>query len=60
MPCPISGRDVFRTPKGSYFYPEPAKAVTYAKAMRDEVMERVEKGIGAVPEEKLRMLMRRH
>ena len=50
-PCPIGGLDAF-----SGMDATTPKALEYLRARRDEVAERVEKGIGAVPEEKLRLL----
>ncbi len=56
VPCPISGRDAFRLPMPPSHYPNPAKALEYFRAWRDEMQERAEKGIGAVTEEKLRFV----
>jgi benzoyl-CoA reductase subunit B len=50
-PCPIGGLDII----GGGAAPT-KKGVEYMKARRDEVAERVAKGIGAVPNQKLRMM----
>ncbi|MBI4304022.1 MAG: 2-hydroxyacyl-CoA dehydratase [Chloroflexi bacterium] len=57
VPCPISPQDCFRLmitimPAR---YPNPKKVVEYFRMYRDELFERAEKGIGGVPEEKLRV-----
>ncbi len=51
-PSPIAGKDAFRLrgTAGS------AKELEYIRVRRDEVAERVEKGIAAVPGEKLRVI----
>ena len=57
VPCPISSQDSFRlmiTILPSR-YPNPARNVEYFKMYRDELLERADKGIGGVPEEKLRI-----
>ena len=56
VPCPISGKDAFRLPTPPSHYPDPAKALEYFRAWSDEMGERAEKGIGAVKEEKLRLM----
>ncbi len=57
-PAPLAGKQAFRqsgaTPAG--MYPDPRRAVEYAKVRRDEIAELVEKGIAAVPGEKLRLM----
>ncbi len=57
-PSPIAGTDAFRLSSsgGGPSYPEPLKGLEYMRVQRDEMAERVEKGIAAVPGEKLRML----
>ncbi len=57
-PCPLAGRDAFwqTVPNVPGIFPNPAKGVEYAKARRDEVAERIEKGIAAVPGEKARVM----
>lgn len=56
VPCPLSGRDVFRLPRLPSYLCDPDKGVEFYKIYRDEVSERAEKGIGAVAEEKLRLM----
>lgn len=56
VPCLMSGQDAFRLPRFSSYYPDPHRALKYFEAWRDEMMERAEKGIGALEEEKLRLL----
>ena len=56
VPCPIAGRDAFRLPLPPSYYPDQAKALEYFRIWRDEMQERADKGIGAVNEEKLRVL----
>ncbi|MBM2825771.1 MAG: Benzoyl-CoA reductase/2-hydroxyglutaryl-CoA dehydratase subunit, BcrC/BadD/HgdB [Dehalococcoidales bacterium] len=55
VPCPLSSQDCFRLavmPQANY---NPGKVLDYCKMYRDELFERAEKGIGGVPEEKLRI-----
>ena len=56
VPCPIAGKDAFRLPLIPSYTHDPAKAVDYFRIWRDEMQERADKGIGAVKEEKLRVL----
>jgi benzoyl-CoA reductase/2-hydroxyglutaryl-CoA dehydratase subunit BcrC/BadD/HgdB len=56
VPCPIAGKDTFRLPIPPSYYCEPRKALEYFRVWRDEMQERADKGIGAVKEEKLRVL----
>ncbi len=56
VPCPMRGQDVFRLPRPPSLYPHPAKVIDYLRMSRDEVGEKVAKGIGAVEEEKLRVM----
>jgi benzoyl-CoA reductase/2-hydroxyglutaryl-CoA dehydratase subunit BcrC/BadD/HgdB len=57
-PSPVGGRDAFwqTIPFAPGIYPNPEKAVEYAKARRDEMAERVQKGLVAIPGEKARIL----
>ena len=55
VPCPISPQDSFRLMAMPSRYPNPAKVVEYSRSYRDELFERADKGIGGVPEEKLRI-----
>ncbi len=48
-PSPLAGSDIF------YGGDEGLGDVAYARALRDEMAERIEKGVAAVPGEKLRM-----
>jgi len=56
VPCPISPQDSFRLmimrPSANY---HPDKVLEYCRSYRDELFERADKGIGGVPEEKLRI-----
>ncbi len=54
-PCPVRGNEVFRLPYPFTRYLTP-KAIEYFHALRDEVKERVEKGIGGIPEERMRVM----
>lgn len=54
-PCPLSAQDCFRLATVPSRFPNPEKALEYARAYHDELFERVEKGIGGVHEEKLRI-----
>lgn len=56
VPCLISGQDAFRIPRLPSHYHDPAKAVEYFRAYRDEMLERAEKGFGVLEDEKLRFL----
>ena len=49
-PCPIGGKDSFIG-----FQQHSRRGVEFMRALRDEVAERIEKGIAAVPGEKLRV-----
>ncbi len=57
-PAPLAGKSAFRLsgPNPPGLYPNPRRAVEYARVRRDEVGELVAKGIGGVQEEKLRMV----
>lgn len=55
-PCPVSGQDVFRLPRNPSQYPNPEKVVQYFRVLRDEIGERAAKGVGAVKEEKVRIM----
>lgn len=56
VPCLLSGQDAFRLPRFPSYYPDPQDALRYFVAWRDEMMERAEKGVGVLEEEKLRLL----
>jgi len=56
VPCPIAGKDAFRLPIPPSYYADPKKALEYFRIWRDEMQERADKGMGAVKEEKLRVL----
>lgn len=56
IPCLISGQDAFRLPRFPSYYPDPQRALNYFAAWRDEMMERAEKGVGVLENEKLRLL----
>lgn len=55
VPCPISPQDSFRLKPRVHVYPNPKKCLEYSRMYRDELFERVEKGMGGVKEEKLRI-----
>lgn len=55
VPTPISGIDVFRLPRPIWAATSP-KALEYFRAFHDEVQGRVERGEGAIPNEKLRIM----
>lgn len=55
VPCPISPQDSFRIMRLPHRYHDPAKVLEYCRVYHDEMFERAEKGIGGVPEEKLRL-----
>jgi benzoyl-CoA reductase/2-hydroxyglutaryl-CoA dehydratase subunit BcrC/BadD/HgdB len=57
-PSPLGGRDAFwqTSPMVPGMYPDPYRAIEYAKARRDEIAERVKNGIAAVPGEKKRVI----
>ena len=55
-PCPQAGKDAFRGLSRPNRYPNPDKVLDYMRTRRDELGERVSKGIGALPEERLRLL----
>ncbi|MFC1920518.1 2-hydroxyacyl-CoA dehydratase [Chloroflexota bacterium] len=55
-PTPIAGKDTVMGPRGTNRWGTTKLDVEYALARRDEIAERVAKGIAAVPGEKLRVL----
>ena len=55
VPCPLSPQDCFRLAQAPGGNSNPTKAMEYVKMYHDELFERAEKGIGGVPEEKLRI-----
>jgi benzoyl-CoA reductase/2-hydroxyglutaryl-CoA dehydratase subunit BcrC/BadD/HgdB len=55
-PTPIAGKDTIAGPRGTNRWGTTKLDVEYALARRDEIAERIEKGIAAVPGEKLRVL----
>ncbi|MBI4304107.1 MAG: 2-hydroxyacyl-CoA dehydratase [Chloroflexi bacterium] len=56
VPCPISPQDSFRLMNiMPSHYPSSAKVLEYCRMYHDEMFERAEKGIGGVPEERLRI-----
>ena len=55
-PCPQAGKDSFAQSRLPSLSPNPDKFLEYLKSRRDELGERVAKGIGAVAEEKLRIV----
>ncbi|MBN1367242.1 MAG: 2-hydroxyacyl-CoA dehydratase [Dehalococcoidales bacterium] len=58
-PSPLGGFDAFIQTGAPFvpgIWPNPARAVEYAKAKRDEIAERIEKGIFAIPDEKARVV----
>ncbi len=55
VPCPIAPQDSFRLSTLRAQFVDLAKAVEYRRMYRDELFERAAKGIGGVPEEKLRI-----
>jgi len=56
VPCLLSSLDAFRLPRWPTYYPDPNPALNYFEAWRDEMMERAEKGIGVLENERLRLL----
>ncbi|MFH1088138.1 MAG: 2-hydroxyacyl-CoA dehydratase family protein, partial [Chloroflexota bacterium] len=52
VPCPVSGPDVFTMPPWEINDP---RILDYLKMQRDEIRERVDRGYGAVPNERLRI-----
>ncbi len=54
VPCPIDPREGFREAFLASNCPNPDRAIEWAKARRDELCERAEKGIGGLADEKLR------
>lgn len=56
VPCPIAGKDSFRMLQYPTRFTNPRKALEWHRAYRDELLERADKGVGAVAEEKLRLL----
>ncbi len=55
VPCPISPQDAFRLAAMGVNPRHPEKSLEYCRMYRDELFERAEKGIGGVPDEKLRI-----
>jgi benzoyl-CoA reductase/2-hydroxyglutaryl-CoA dehydratase subunit BcrC/BadD/HgdB len=55
-PTPIAGKDTMMGPSGTNRWGTTKLDVEYAKVRRDEIAERVAKGLAAIPGEKLRVL----
>ncbi len=55
VPCPISPQDAFRIASKPGRFSNSAKYLEYCRLYHDELFERAEKGIGGVPDEKLRI-----
>ncbi len=57
-PAPLAGKAAFRqtSPLPVGIFPDPKKGIEYARIRRDEVADLVAKGIGGVPDEKLRFI----
>jgi len=55
-PCPISGMDAIGFQQTLGLSGAPEKQIQFCQARYEEIKERVEKGIGAIPEEKLRFV----
>ncbi|MFC1990092.1 2-hydroxyacyl-CoA dehydratase [Chloroflexota bacterium] len=55
-PCPINPRDAQRESSSPAGRRNPDRAIEYLKVQRDEIFERAEKGIGVMPEERLRLM----
>jgi benzoyl-CoA reductase/2-hydroxyglutaryl-CoA dehydratase subunit BcrC/BadD/HgdB len=56
VPCPVDGRDAFRELRLPSWYSNWRPAVQYFREWRDEMVERAEKGLSNLEEEKLRFL----
>ena len=56
VPCPIPGQEAFKEPRWPSLYHDPAHALEIFQIYHDEIVERAEKGISNVPEEKLRLM----
>ena len=56
VPCPVDGRDAFRELRLPSWFSNWRLAVQYFLEWRDEMVERAEKGISGLKEEKLRFL----
>jgi benzoyl-CoA reductase/2-hydroxyglutaryl-CoA dehydratase subunit BcrC/BadD/HgdB len=56
VPCLLSALDAFRLPRFPSYYPDPHSALAYFEAWRDEMQERADNGVGALENEKLRLL----
>ena len=55
-PCPIDPREAWREILPVSYFLDSERALTWVKARRDELLERAEHHIGALPEEKLRCI----
>ncbi|MFC1990503.1 2-hydroxyacyl-CoA dehydratase [Chloroflexota bacterium] len=55
-PSPISPRDAQRQPLNPTGSRDPDRAIEYLKIQRDEIFERADKGVGVMPEERLRLM----
>ncbi|HEX78195.1 MAG TPA: 2-hydroxyacyl-CoA dehydratase [Dehalococcoidia bacterium] len=56
VPCPVPGQEAFKEPRWPSLYHDPARALEVFRIYHDEIVERAEKGISNVPEEKLRLM----
>ena len=55
-PCPISGLDAIGFSQTTAISGAPKKQIEFCQARYEEIRSRVERGVGAVPEEKLRFI----
>ena len=55
-PCPMPSEETFKEPRWPSLYENPRQYLDAFKIYTDELKERVDKGVGAVAEEKLRVL----
>ncbi|MHB1421314.1 MAG: 2-hydroxyacyl-CoA dehydratase subunit D, partial [Bacillota bacterium] len=54
-PCPVASEDMLAAMVPNMYAVDQAETIGYYTALRDEVKERVEKGIGVIPDEKFRL-----
>jgi benzoyl-CoA reductase/2-hydroxyglutaryl-CoA dehydratase subunit BcrC/BadD/HgdB len=56
VPCPMPAQDHFSTMVAAYYFSGTPVAVDFYQGLYDEVKEKVDKGLGVIPEEKYRIL----
>jgi benzoyl-CoA reductase/2-hydroxyglutaryl-CoA dehydratase subunit BcrC/BadD/HgdB len=56
VPCPMPAQDHFSTMVAAYYFAGTPVAVDFYQGLYDEVKDKVDRGLGVIPEEKYRIL----